>query len=458
MEQRSIPRRPGGGGSISASTRERAEAAKAYIQGKYFKLKRQDSEKKESWDELNHKMSSMNLSDPEKQMIRQEILHKDAEQMRLRRKRMTVFDFESISVIGKGAFGEVHVVRNKQTGEIQAMKKMIKSEMLCKNQVMHVRSERNVLSIADTSWIVELKYSFQDESFLYLVMEYLPGGDLMNLLIKKSILSEVEARFYTAEMVLAVDSVHLMNYIHRDLKPDNILIDRSGHIKLSDFGLSKNAEINTHDYQRNVERRAEVRKNRKLAYSTVGTPDYIAPEVFSKQGYDETVDWWSIGVILYEMLVGYPPFYADKPIDTCHKVVAWQKHFVIPKEVRLSAPAQDLIRRLIAPASDRMKNIMDFKNHLFFRGVDWENIRNTRPPNVPVVRSEVDTSNFDKIEETEPFYPVDKGKKPKKKDQNFVGFTFKRELERSKSGLSTALADLDSMRKNILKTSNSRYL
>ena len=443
---------------ISTQTLEKAQVAKVYIEKKYNKLKENEEERKTDWEELQKKMFELQLTATEQNLIKHEILHKEAQNLREQRQKVSIHDFESISIIGKGAFGEVRVVRHKSTREILALKKMNKSEMIFKNQMQHIKAERDILATATNTWIVSLKYSFQDESFLYLVMEYLPGGDLMNLLIKKSILSEEEARFYTAEMVLAVDSVHLMNYIHRDLKPDNILIDRSGHIKLSDFGLSKNAEINTHDYQRNVERRAEVRKNRKLAYSTVGTPDYIAPEVFSKQGYDETVDWWSIGVILYEMLVGYPPFYADKPIDTCHKVVAWQKHFVIPKEVRLSAPAQDLIRRLIAPASDRMKNIMDFKNHLFFRGVDWENIRNTRPPNVPVVRSEVDTSNFDKIEETEPFYPVDKGKKPKKKDQNFVGFTFKRELERSKSGLSTALADLDSMRKNILKTSNSRYL
>ena len=288
-------------------------------------------------------------------------------------------------------------------------------------------------------------------------MEYLPGGDLMNLLIKKSVLSEEEARFYAAEMILAVESVHKLNYIHRDLKPDNILIDRTGHIKLSDFGLSKSVEISGKDYQKTVERRAETRKNRKLAYSTVGTPDYIAPEVFNKQGYDETVDWWSIGVILYEMLVGYPPFYADKPVETCHKVVAWQKHFSIPKEARLNYAAQDLIRKLIAPAHERAKNVCEIKNHLFFRGIDWDNIRNIRPPNVPVVKSEVDTSNFDQIEETEPFYP-EKPKKSKKKDQNFVGFTFKRELERSKSGLTTALAELESMRKAMLKASNSRYL
>ena len=335
---------------------------------------------------------------------------------------------------------------------------MNKSEMVFKNQMQHIKAERDILATALNPWIVSLKYSFQDDSHLYLAMEYLQGGDLMNLLIKKSILSEEEARFYTAEMILAVDSVHKLNYIHRDLKPDNILIDRTGHIKLSDFGLSKNAEIYPQDYQRNVERRAEMRKNRKLAFSTVGTPDYIAPEVFSKQGYDETVDWWSVGVILYEMLVGYPPFYADKPVETCHKVVAWQRHFSIPKEARLSPNAQDLIRRLIAPASDRAKSFNELKGHPFFRGVDWENLRSGRAFNVPVIKSEVDVSNFDKIDETEAFYPAVKMNVPKKKDQNFVGFTFKRELERSQSGLSTALAELDSIRKNVLKNSNSRYL
>ena len=149
MDQRSTPQKRITSAQISASTREKAEAAKAYIQGKYFKLKREDSEKKERWDELNKKMVVMNLSETEKQMIKQEIVHKDAEQMRLRRKRISVFDFENIAIIGKGAFGEVRVVRNKQTGEIQAMKKMVNNEMIGKNQVMHVRAERNVLAIAD---------------------------------------------------------------------------------------------------------------------------------------------------------------------------------------------------------------------------------------------------------------------------------------------------------------------
>lgn len=443
---------------VSANTLDKAQAAKEYIERKYSKLKETEEERKNEWGELQKKMSELQLSTTEQSLIKNEILHKEAQVLREQRQKVTVFDFESISIIGKGAFGEVRVVRHKQTREVLALKKMSKSEMILKNQLQHVKAERDILVNACNEWIVGLKYSFQDDSFLYLVMEYLPGGDLMNLLIKKSVLTEEEARFYTAEMVLAVESVHLLNYIHRDLKPDNILLDKNGHIKLSDFGLSKCAEINTADYQRNLERRAEVRKNRKLAYSTVGTPDYIAPEVFSKQGYDETVDWWSIGVILFEMLVGYPPFYADKPVETCHKVVAWQKHFVIPKEARLSPSATDLIRKLIAPARDRVKSAADLKTHQFFRGVNWRDIKNSKAPNAPVIRGDVDVSNFDKIEESEPFYPANIAKKKKRKDQNFVGYTFKKELERSKSGISTALAELDSIRNNVLKTSNSRYL
>jgi len=156
-----------------------------------------------------------------------------------RRQKINIRDFESIAIIGKGAFGEVRVCKYKLTGEIVAIKKMKKEEMYKKNQILHVRAERDVLSEAKIPWIVELKYSFQDDLYLYLVMEFCPGGDLMSLLIHKDILSEDEAKFYIAGLVLAIESVHKLKCIHRDLKPDNILIDKNGHIKLSDFGLSK---------------------------------------------------------------------------------------------------------------------------------------------------------------------------------------------------------------------------
>lgn len=153
-------------------------------------------------------------------------------------------DFEPLKIIGRGAFGEVRVCRNKKTNEIVAIKKMKKNEMIQKNQEKHIRAERDILAVAGQNpWIVELKCSFQDELYLYLVMEFLQGGDLMTLLIEKDILSEEESRFYIAETIMAVKSVHEMNYIHRDLKPDNLLIGADGHVKLSDFGLCKHVEI-----------------------------------------------------------------------------------------------------------------------------------------------------------------------------------------------------------------------
>lgn len=152
---------------------------------------------------------------------------------------MTIRDFESLAIIGRGAFGEVRVCKHIATGDIVAIKKMKKEEMHNKNQVLHVRVERDVLSEAKNPWIVDLKFSFQDDTYLYLVMAFLPGGDLMSLLMKKDILSEDEARFYAVELILAIESVHKLKCIHRDLKPDNVLIDKNGHIQLSDFGLAK---------------------------------------------------------------------------------------------------------------------------------------------------------------------------------------------------------------------------
>lgn len=449
---------------VSSNTRDKAQAAKEFIEKKYSKLKTSESSRKEEWDELSRKMKELNLSSTEQNLIKQEILHREAEQMRQKRKKVTIYDFEPIKIIGRGAFGEVRVVRSKSTGEVLAMKKMNKTEMIYKNQVAHVKAERNVLASGNNPWLVCLKFSFQDDKFLYLVMEYLAGGDLMTLLIRRNTLTEEEARFYIAELVLAVESVHKMNYIHRDLKPDNILLDNQGHLKLSDFGLSKNAEINAKNYKEPLrkleedarhkhylEKRSEFRKNRKLAFSTVGTPDYIAPEVFSKQGYSETVDWWSIGVILFEMLVGYPPFYAEAPREVCQKILSWREHFRIPRDARLSHSASDLIRRLVTDPHKRLGNngVEEIKAHPFFAGVNWDEIRNRPSPFVPEIKSEVDTSNFDQFDESEPFYPPPQPRnKRTRKDPNFIGYTYKQEVENQRTGLATALEELENIRKS----------
>ena len=446
---------------FSTNTRDKAQAAKDYIEKKYSKLKRTEQARTEEWEELLKTMSELSLSETEQNLIKQKILHREAEQLRQKRQKVTVFDFEPIKIIGKGAFGEVRVVRHKPTGEVFAMKKLNKTEMLYKNQVQHVKAERNILATVENPWIVELKYSFQDEKNLYLVMEYLGGGDLMTLLIRKNILSEAESRFYIAECILAIESIHKMNYIHRDIKPDNILIDNRGHIKISDFGLSKMAEITAvtevlnkldedSKHRQKLEQRGEFRRNRKLAYSTVGTPDYIAPEVFSRNGYSENVDWWSIGVILYEMLVGYPPFYADKPADICHKILSWQKYFTIPRDARLSAPAADLIRRLVCEAPIRLGNggAQEIKAHPFFNGINWKTLRNDVAPYMPQLASDIDTSNFDQFEETEPFYPPVQ-KKRQRKDPHFVGYTFKRDDELQRNALVEALQELEEVKSTL---------
>ena len=223
---------------ISNLTLNRVKIAKDYIEKKYKMKKLKEEELKAEWCAINEKIISLGLQN-EESYIRQEILHKEADNLRNKRKKINIFDFSPISIIGKGAFGEVRVCKHKSTNEIVAIKKLKKDEMHKKNQIIHVRHEKEILTKTDEKWVVSLKYSFQDAKFLYLVMDYLPGGDLMSQLIKKDIFTETEGKFYMAELVLAVESVHKLNCIHRDLKPDNILIDSKGHIKISDFGLSK---------------------------------------------------------------------------------------------------------------------------------------------------------------------------------------------------------------------------
>ncbi|CAD8172568.1 unnamed protein product [Paramecium pentaurelia] len=440
---------------LSQSTKERVEAAKQYIEKKYQKLLYEQKEKREKWEQLIQKLTNLNYTPIEQQVIKQDLLHKEAEIMRLQRQKLSIKDFEPIEIIGRGAFGEVRLCRNKLSNDIVAVKKMKKSEMLYKNQVCHVRAERDLLAASDNPWIVQLKCSFQDEKYLYLVMEYLAGGDLMTLLMKKDIFTEKESQFYMAESIMAVDSVHKLKYIHRDLKPDNILLQTDGHIKLSDFGLCKYVEsrgtrlderISIHKPEDKGGNTTTFKRNRIKAYSTVGTPDYIAPEVFGKSGYNETADWWSLGAILFEMLVGYPPFFSDDPSSTCQKIINWKKTLVIPQEAKLSPAATDLILRLMTDASNRLgvNGVNEIKAHPFFAGIDWKNLRSKVSPYIPEIKSELDTRNFDKFEEQEPWVPQDSGKSVRK-DVNFIGYTFNREVEVQRSYLLQALLDLDSI-------------
>ncbi|CAM6087483.1 unnamed protein product [Calypogeia fissa] len=447
----------------SSITKQKVAAAKQYIENHYKAQMKNLQERKERRWSLERKLADADVSEEEQNNLLKDLERKETEYMRLQRHKMGVDDFELLTIIGRGAFGEVRLCREKKSGQVYAMKKLKKSEMLRRGQVEHVKAERNLLAEVDSNCIVKLYCSFQDEEFLYLIMEYLPGGDMMTLLMRKDTLTEDEARFYVGQAVLAIESIHKHNYIHRDIKPDNLLLDKDGHMKLSDFGLCKpldcsnlpalqeNENIIEDDFREvdsegrlklnstHAPRRTQQeqllhwqRNRRMLAYSTVGTPDYIAPEVLLKKGYGMECDWWSLGAIMYEMLVGYPPFYSDEPMSTCRKIVNWRTHLKFPEEAKLSAEAKDFISRLLCDVEHRLgtRGVDEMKNHPWFRGTPWDKLYDMEAAFKPEVTSELDTQNFEKFEESGPQSKSSARSGPwrkmlSSKDVNFVGYTYK---------------------------------
>ncbi|KAI5700595.1 hypothetical protein M8J76_014283 [Diaphorina citri] len=448
---------------FSGHTLDKATKAKVTLENYYSNLIAQYVERKQRQAKLEESLKDESLSETQRQEKRQQHAQKETEFLRLKRSRLGVEDFEPLKVIGRGAFGEVRLVQKKDTGHVYAMKILRKADMLEKEQVAHVRAERDVLVEADHQWVVKMYYSFQDPINLYLIMEFLPGGDMMTLLMKKDTLSEECTQFYIAETALAIDSIHKLGFIHRDIKPDNLLLDARGHIKLSDFGLctglkkshrtdfyrdlsqAKPSDFTNSPFEFSLsstnpmdsKRRAESwKKNRRaLAYSTVGTPDYIAPEVFLQTGYGPAADWWSLGVIMYEMLIGYPPFCSENPQETYRKVMSWRDTLVFPPEVPISEEARETIVRFCSECDRRLgsaRGVEELKSLgacQFFRGVDWDHIRE-RPAAIPVqVKSIDDTSNFDDFPDVKleiPSAPLPQDGEIIYKDWVFINYTFKR--------------------------------
>ncbi|MCH0630072.1 protein kinase [Kocuria palustris] len=465
---------------LTKETQDRAAAIKLRIENYYNLSVSHAVERNQRRLQLEQKLATEESHALEERKNRQlqNLGRKESQFLRLRRTKLGLEDFTTVKVIGKGAFGEVRLVQKRDTGKIYAMKTLLKLEMFKKDQLAHVKAERDVLAGLDSPWVVLLYYSFQDAQYLYLIMEFLPGGDLMTMLIRWQIFTEDITRFYMAECVLAIEAIHKLGFIHRDIKPDNILIDIRGHIKLSDFGLSTGFH-KTHDsnyYKKLLEKEMALttsqsllagaagrnlmmvdaihltmlnrqqmqtwRKLRRLmAYLTVGTPDYIAPEIFIHQGYGQECDWWSLGAIMFECLIGWPPFCSETPHETYRKILNWQETLNIPEDIHLSPEAEDLIRKLLTLAEHRLGRYggaEEIKQHPFFRGVDWDTIRKVDAPFIPKLRSITDTRFFPTdelegvpdspalakaMEEAAQGLPATKNAK---EDLPFIGYTYSR--------------------------------
>ncbi|XP_077987312.1 cAMP-dependent protein kinase catalytic subunit PRKX-like [Glandiceps talaboti] len=287
-------------------------------------------------------------------------------------------DLEIHCTIGTGTFGRVVLVKDKVTKEYQALKLMNISDVIRLKQIEHVQSEKAILQQVQHPFIVNLLWSYHDDTFLYMLLEYVSGGELFTYLRNAGRFNAAMGVFYAAEIVCALEYLHKQDMVYRDLKPENILIDRDGHIKITDFGFAKKLEDKT--------------------WTLCGTPEYLAPEIIQSKGHGKAVDWWALGILVFEMLVGYPPFFDDNPFGIYEKILAakldWPRH--------LDPTAKDLIKRLLVV--DRTKRLGAMKNgaddvrkHKWFKGMDWDEVRDRRltPPIIPKLLHDGDTQNFD---------------------------------------------------------------
>ncbi|GAA5903993.1 hypothetical protein JCM6882_003795 [Rhodosporidiobolus microsporus] len=459
----------------SLSTIERAASTKIALETKYYALLKQPKSREMRKALLEKELARLPLSDQQRMQVREAWMLSETEYLREMRGRVGVGSFLKLKTIGVGAFGVVSLVQEKTTGEVYAMKQLRKADMLKKGQEGHVRSERDLLAAASSStrWTVPLAYSFQDQDHLYLVMSYMAGGDLLSLLIEKDTFPEAMARFYLAEMVLAVEETHkVLGALHRDIKPDNFLFDQHGHLAIADFGLAQDFAF-FHDGAYYEQHRRELltkhgidiedgskgtmrrnagaapfdpprpegddaagppsllgwreRNRRRLAYSLVGTSNYMAVEVLRGTGYSTGADWWSLGVIAFEMLYGYPPFVSKSRQETKQKILQWRAALRFPSRPRISREAQDFITSLICEPEHRLGSRQrthnqqrpnsvivqkrsgflssapagigslsgvgddgaeELKAHPFFRGVDWATIHQQKPPFQPDLRGD----------------------------------------------------------------------
>ncbi|XP_043482285.1 cAMP-dependent protein kinase catalytic subunit 1-like [Leptopilina heterotoma] len=291
-------------------------------------------------------------------------------------------DFERIRTLGTGAFGRVMLVKQKQSSRYYAMKILEKSKIIELSQVTHTYNEKRILQCLKFPFVIYMEYFFKDNSYIYMILPFVSGGEMFNYLKQMGKFDENTAKFYAAQVTLALEYLHFCDVVYRDLKPENILIERNGYLKLTDFGFAKIIEGRT--------------------WTLCGTPEYLAPEIILSKGYGKAVDWWSFGVLLYEMNIGYSPFYSSRPMKIYEKIVIGK--YKVP--TIFSNDLKDLLKNILqVDLTRRYGNLrngsMDIKRHSWFKSINWIQIYNqdVQAPYKPVCSHLGDSSNFEHYQE-----------------------------------------------------------
>ncbi|OHT08144.1 putative serine/threonine-protein kinase ndrA [Tritrichomonas foetus] len=393
--------------SPSRQTLLKTESARIALESHFFKLQDEAVARKQRVQQFMESVSNKGFDTNTQKQLFKQFADEETQISRISRCRLKEDRFVKLKLIGRGGFGEIWLTQDNVTRELFAIKTLSKTDIILKDQIINVRTERDILSSSNNPWIVHLHASFQDDKKLYLVLEYIAGGDMMTALIRNKIFPEHTARFFAGEIALALHSIHRMNILHRDLKPDNILITESGHIKLTDFGLSSVYEKADTGLQKILDEiqealleqvhlkrlHTEARHNRRNA---VGTCDYTAPEVLLGQQPTAASDYWSLGVIMFEMLFGYPPFTGKSQQETALRIAHFKKALRYPSRKDVSPQAVDLMKHLLCEKEQRY----DFEqiiSHPFFEFFNFEYPEMNQPPLIPVITKPSDTSHFDEV-------------------------------------------------------------
>ncbi len=313
---------------------------------------------------------------------------KDKDKSKKKKLKVKIKDFEKLNTVGLGSYGRVCLCKKKKSGKVYVMKILKKNDIIKQKQVDHVYSEYTILSKLKHPFIVQLiGVNFEDPKYIYFILEYIQGGELFTLLRSNVTFPVPQTKFYIAHIITVFEYLHSKNIVYRDLKPENILINKNGYLKLTDFGFAK-----------------QLDSEKAKTYTLCGTPEYLAPEIILNKGHGKAVDWWTLGILLFEMLVGIDPFSDDEPMKTYQKILKGKINF--PKEI--DKDAKSLIKHLLVQDTTKrygcLKNgVKDILNHRFFDGFDWKNFvyLSMEAPYIPQIKNDEDTSNFEKYPESD---------------------------------------------------------